>query len=161
MSLFENSEYSWRDTYFVLFHAEDRPTADATRQALETLGPRYQIQDLQADAQGRVESFTLLSPDDFAAMDISLVVGEEVEEQVVTLTGGLHGMQLTKEEEEKKRVLRGCNARFDIYHFEQVVSAEEGDDEGFLDPGALLIVLQCLAELCHGVGMDPQAGTFM
>jgi hypothetical protein len=161
MSLFENSEYSWRDTYFVLFRAQDRPTAETTLQALETLGPRYQIRDLHADEQGRVESFTLLSPDDFAAMDISFIAGEEVEEQVETLTRGLRGMQLSKEEEEKRKTLRECNARFDIYHFEQVVSTEEEDDEGFLDPGALLIVLQCLGDLCHGVGVDPQTGTFM
>lgn len=161
MSLFENADYTWRDTYFVLFHAKHRPSAEAILEALKTLGPRYQIQNLHRDAQGRIESFTLLSPDDFAAMDISYIAGEEVEEQVGALTQGLQGMQLTTDEKQKQQALRGCNARFDIYHFEQVVSVEEEDEDGFLDPGALLIVLQCLADLCQGVGVDPQTGTFV
>ena len=34
MSLFENDEYRWRETYFVLFHEENRPSADAIVAAL-------------------------------------------------------------------------------------------------------------------------------
>ena len=86
MSLFENDEFRWRDTYFVLFHEKDRPSADATLQSLQTLGPRYQVQDVRYDEEGRLESLTLLSPDDFAAMDISYISGEEVEEQVQSLS---------------------------------------------------------------------------
>ncbi len=159
MSLFENDEFRWRDTYFVLFHEKDRPSADATLESLQTLGPRYRVQDVRYDEEGRLESLTLLSPDDFAAMDISYIFGEEVEEQVASLSSEMLVPQLTKEERRKLKTLQGCNARFDIYHFEQVVIPDEDDDESFLDPGALLIVLQSLAALCRGVGVDPQTGT--
>ncbi len=161
MSLFENDEYRWRDTYFVLFHDKDRPSADATLKSLETLGPRYKVEDVRYDDEGRLESLTLLSPDDFAAMDICYIVGKEVEEQVQNLSNEIKVGQLTKEETKKLKTLQGCNARFDIYHFEQVVVPDEDDDESFLDPGALLIVMQCLAALCHGVGIDPQTGTVL
>ncbi len=159
MSLFENDEFRWRDTYFVLFHEKDRPSATEALQSFDTLGPRYKVQDVRFDEEGRLESLTLLSPDDFAAMDISYISGEEVEEQVQSLSSEMGVGQLTKEETKKLKWLQGCNARFDIYHFEQVVVPDDDDDESFLDPGALLIVLQRLAALCHGVGIDPQTGT--
>jgi hypothetical protein len=159
MSLFENDAYRWRDTYFVLFHEEDRPSCEAMVEALQTLGPRYCLQDVRRDEQGRLESLTLLSPDDFSAMDISYVSGEEVTEQVESLTSELRSGKLTREESDSLRRVQGCDARFDIYHFEQVVLPDDDDDEGFLDPGALLIVLQYLAKLCKGVSIDPQSGT--
>ncbi len=162
MSLFENEEYRWRDTYFVLFPARHRPTAGEMLQAIETLGPRFQVQETRCDEEGRFESLTLISPDDFSAMDLSFVAGEEVEEQVNGLLKSCKLDQLTKDEQHKWKLLKGCDARFDIYHFERIVLSEEDDeDEGFLDPGGLLIVLECLAKLCRGVSIDPQAGTVL
>ena len=40
-------------------------------------------------------------------------------------------------------------------------SSGEGEEDEFLDPGALLIVLAKLANLCQGVGIDPQSGAVM
>ena len=159
MSLFENDEYRWRDTYFVLFHVQDRPTLEQTLKAIESLGPRYKLHDVRRDDEGRFESLTLLSPDDFAAMDISYVAGEEVEEQVEALIEATKVDDWTKGEQRKWKALKGCNARFDIYHFEQVVLPDDEEDEGYLDPGALLIVLECLVQICQGIGIDPQSGT--
>jgi hypothetical protein len=162
MSLFENEEYRWRDTYFVLFQARHRPTAGEMLQAIETLGPRFQVQETRCDDEGRFESLTLISPDDFSAMDLSFVAGEEVEEQVAGLLKSSKMDQLTKDEQHKWKLLKGCDARFDIYHFERIVLSEDDDeDEGFLDPGGLLIVLECLAKLCRGVSIDPQSGTVL
>ena len=47
-------------------------------------------------------------------------------------------------------------------HFEEAsfVGGDEGDDDP-LDPGALLLVMECLAKLCRGVGVDPQSGSLM
>lgn len=162
MSLFENEEYRWRDTYFVLFPAKQRPTVGETLQAIETLGPRFQVQETRCDEAGRFESLTLISPDDFSAMDLSFVAGEEVEEQVQGLLSSRKLDQLTADEQPKWKLLADCDARFDIYHFERIVLSEEGEeDDEFLDPGGLLIVLECLAKLCGGVSIDPQAGTML
>ena len=38
MSLFENDEYRWRETCFVLFHEEDRPRAGEVVEALDGHG---------------------------------------------------------------------------------------------------------------------------
>lgn len=162
MSLFESEEYRWRDTYFVLFHNKHRPTAGEMLKALEALGPRFQVLETRCDEEGRFESLTLISPDDFSAMDVSFIAGDEVEEQVQTLLKGDKASQLSREDQHKWKHLKGCDARFDVYHFERIVLSEEDDeDEGFLDPGGLLIVLECLSKLCHGVSIDPQAGTVL
>ena len=160
MSLFEDDCYRWRETYFVLFQQADRPSASDIQKALHALAPRIQIREMRAGSHDQLESLTLVSPDDFAAMDISYVEGEEVAEQVQQWLENLTWEQLSKEERRKWELLKSCDARFDVYHFEQVIAGEEDeDDESFLDPGALLIVLQRLAKLCRGVGLDPQSGT--
>ena len=81
MSLFENDQYRWRETYFVLFEEKQRPQAKAVQESLSKLGERFRISDVRADSKGRIESLTLLCPYDYAAMDISYVAGEDVLEQ--------------------------------------------------------------------------------
>ncbi len=162
MSLFENSFFRWRETYFVLFRSKDRPSAESAIEALKQLGTPYNIDGVRADDDGLLETLTLYSPDDFAAMDISYIVGEEVAEQVEALQAEWGQEAVDGEEAAYRRQLADCDARFDIYHFEQLVPGEEQEDEdGFLDPGSLLIVLQMLAGLCSGVGVDPQSGTLI
>ena len=60
--------------------------------------------------------------------------------------------------------LREYDARFDVLHFERVGDAEDAEDEepdGMLDPSALLLVLDALAELTGGIAVDPQTGTML
>lgn len=159
MSLFENEQYRWRETYFILFEEPRRPTIAQVRKSLKQLGDDYELVDPRGDEQGRFETLTLYSPRDFAAMDISYVGGEEVTEQVEELRGEVRDASLSKDEREKLKFLPRCTARFDVYHFEQIVDLDEDDE--MLDPGGLLLVLERLAGLCGGVAYDPQAGTFL
>ncbi len=76
MSMFEDSRYRWRETYFVLFKASDRPTLKKVQHALAKLDERYEITNSTEDDEGRFESLTLISPDDFAALDICYTEGE-------------------------------------------------------------------------------------
>ena len=162
MSLFENEQYRWRETYFVLFHEKDRPTLADVQQALASLGDQYQIVEQRDDEGGLFESLTLISPDDFAAMDITYLAGDEVKEQVRDLSEEMENAALSREEKQKLKRLKTCDARFDVYQFEQVVRGQvDEDDESYLDPGALLIVLERLARMCQGVGVDPQSGTLV
>lgn len=160
MSLFEDGRYQWRETYFVLFGQQDRPQAQVVVDSLSQLGPRYELQGVTADDQGRLESLTLLCHHDFSAMDVTYLSGEEVAEQVRELTDEMHGVSLNDGEREKLARLPECDARFDVYHFEEMTFEPDDDDE-LLDPGALLIVLERLARICRGVGVDPQSGTLI
>lgn len=164
MSLFENDEYQWRETYFILFDEAKRPLATEMQRRLKKLDPRYEVRNVRADEQGRFESLTLFSPDDYAAMDISFLCGDEVVEQTAALIGEL--LKVASGEEEKRRIrqLAQRRCRFDVYHFEQLVFVgreSDEDEDDFMDPGALLIVMEKIAKLCDGVVVDPQANAIL
>jgi len=162
MSLFENSMYQWRETYFVLFPMDCRPSAAAVQKALGDLDPRYVIEAGRVGEQGEFESCTLFSPHDFAAMGMTFIDGPEVAEQIAELTPNLTQVADTDEERAKIASLSKYDARLDVFHFEQMVIEPdpEAEDE-HLDPGALLIVLERLAKLCEGVAVDPQSGSVL
>ena len=89
MSLFGNSAYQWRETYLILFPSARRPSAEKVESILAGLKQQYEIRDVQTDDDGQFDSLTLVSPDDYAAMDVSYVSGDEVIEQTKELVDDL------------------------------------------------------------------------
>src|SRR5947207_8234445 len=85
MSLFEDSRYQWRETYFVLFDHQQRPKAEDVKRILHELGPRMEIHEMTASDSGLLESMTVLSHADAAGMDITYNEGEDVKEQILEL----------------------------------------------------------------------------
>jgi hypothetical protein len=161
MSLFEDSRYQWRETYFVLFDLKHRPKASDAQRLLVELGPRMEIQEITTNGEGLLESMMVLSHADAAAMDITFNDGEEVKEQIMQLRQewkGKPGGQ--KEKAHLDRALH-ANARFEVYHFEEITDFPDEEDDGPLDPGTLLLVLNKLARLCHGEALDPQTGELL
>jgi hypothetical protein len=157
MSLFGNDRYKWRETYFVLFRREDHPTAEAVANSLET--GNNKVTNVNGDMEGRFESATVQSSEDFSGMDVTFVAGEEVRDHVKELLNDFAKQTLTSEDEEKLNLLGECDSRFDIFHFEEI-DGRAGEEE-FLDPGALLLVIEQIAHLCKGVGIDPQSGSLL
>lgn len=158
MGLFDDSRYEYCDTFFVLFNKQNRPSSDKIQACLAELGPKYETLDLKA-TDGDLESITVRSPNDRSAMDIAFVQGEEVTAQIEEIQTEFKTMTLVGDDMKKLQQLRDCDARFDIYHFEQ--SEGGGGEEDMLDPGGLLIVLETIARLCDGVGLDPQSQSLM
>jgi hypothetical protein len=164
MSTFERQDYKWRETYFVLFDSCKRPTLKKVERVLGELSDRFVLSNAQADEDGRFDSITVMSPDDYAAVDISFESGEEVVEQAAAFSQELKGSVCDDEERAKLARLPKFDARFDLLHFEETSEEEaEAEDEmdEILDPSALLIVLDALVELTGGVGVDPQSGTLL
>src|SRR5215472_11275057 len=91
MSTFENQNFKWRETYFVLFDSARRPMLDKVKSRLAKLNPRFELSNGEADDAGHFSSLTLRSPQDYAAMDISYVSGEEVSDQVDELQKEMKG----------------------------------------------------------------------
>jgi hypothetical protein len=160
MSTFENHDYKWRETYIVLFHTERRPTLEKVQKRLAQLNSRFELVNPEADEDGKFQSITIRSPQDFAAMDICFDNGEEVLEQAAEL---LTELKSTAGPDERPKLagLASCDAKLDILHFEQVTDEGSGEEGEMLDPGALLGVLDVLAELTSGIAIDPQSGSFM
>jgi len=163
MSMFENNQYRWRETYFVLFDSRKRPTLETVDQALSVLSNRYVLTNLSADEEGRFDSLTLLSPDDFAALDICYTSGVEVLEHGAELAEEIGQNSGDAEDAARARRVKQCDARFDVLHFEQVPDASGGADETeeIFDPSALLLVLNALAKVTEGIALDPQAGSVL
>lgn len=159
MSLFGNDKYKWRETYFVLFRREDHPSVEAVAGALDS--GHNQVTDVNSDADGRFESATVQSSEDFSGMDVTFVAGEEVRDHVEELLNDFAKQTLTSEDQEKLNLLGECDSRFDIFHFEEVNNSSGGGDDEFLDPGALLLVIEQIVYLCKGVGIDPQSGSLI
>jgi len=160
MSTFENHDYKWRETYFVLFDSARRPMLDQVKNRLLKINPRFELTSGEADEVGHFDSITLRSPQDYAAMDISYVSGEEVSDQVDELERDLKG-SVDATDRPKLAKLAQCDAKFDILHFEQVSDEDADDESEMLDPSALLSVMDALIELTKGVGVDPQSGSLM
>ncbi|MFP6676609.1 MAG: hypothetical protein VB878_16110, partial [Pirellulaceae bacterium] len=81
MSLFENDRYRWRETFFVMFHATNRPTVAAMKKVLADLGGNVEIRETRGDDESGFESLTLIADEDNAAMDIVYSSGDAVLEQ--------------------------------------------------------------------------------
>jgi hypothetical protein len=162
MSMFEDKRYRWRETYFVLFDAKNRPLLKGVAKTLSALNKRFELTNQNEDDEGRFDSLTLISRDDFAALDICYTGEAEVQEQVVSL---VEDMKKTSSDEPPPlpwSQIKKFDGRFDVLHFEQVAEDfDEDSEEEMLDPSALLIVLGALAKLTGGVAVDPQAGTFL
>jgi hypothetical protein len=161
MSLFADSRYQWRETYFVLFDNRRRPKAADVKKALDELAPRIEVQELSAGKSGALESLTVLCHADAAGMDITYVEGDEVKEQIVQIKQDSKGRKIDPKEKPKWDRVMAANARFDVFHFEEVSDFPDEEDDGPLDPGTLLLVLGRLARLCHGESLDPQTGELL
>jgi hypothetical protein len=161
MSLFADSRYQWRETYFVLFERKHRPKASDVKRSLAELGPRIEVLHLHATKDGLLDSMTVLSHADAAGMDVTFVTGEEVKEQLAEVKQDWQSRKLDQNEKLRLARLLASDARYDVYHFEEVTDFPSEDDDGPLDPGTLLLVLNRLAHLCHGQSLDPQSGELL
>lgn len=156
MSLFDDDQFRWRDTYFVMFEADRRPSVDAVSKALKKLGARYLIHQIEGDDEGRFESVTVVAPHEYSALDVSFIEGEEVADEIRAMTDEIAPSISDPDERSRLAQARACSARFDVMHFEQVT--DDGDPDEMVDPAALLAVLGVLTHLTGGVGIDPQSG---
>lgn len=156
MSLFEDQNFRWRETYFVLFPRKHRPDHQKTDQLIYHLSQSYSLSEIRLDEQGRLESVSVLSTTDHAAMDICFLAGDDVQDQVTEFLVELAPTALSTDDQEKLELLRECDARFEVFHFERIQEGEE-----FLDPSTLFNILDQLATAVSGVAIDPQAATFV
>jgi hypothetical protein len=158
MSTFENDQFRWRETYFVLFDSAKRPKLDDVVKRLAALDNHFVLTNSSGDSQGRLESITILSPDDYAAMDVCYLTGDEVRDQTLELVKDLKQGDLRGEELKKAKKITEFDARFDVLHFEQIAGLDEDEADEMFDPSSLLVVLEALVEITGGVAIDPQSG---
>ena len=161
----DTEQLAWRETYFVMFSVDDRPTLTQVEGAIADASDRLRLENMMANDDGQFESGLVQAPEDNAAMEISFETGESVIEQSAEAAKRfkeqLTGPQLA--------VLLKADARLDIMHFERVPDSfddEFGDnDEDLLDealdPASLITVVDALTDLTQGIAIDPASGEVM
>ncbi len=160
MSLFENPSYEWRETYFVFCNADQPPPAKEISKLIAGLGAGYEASDVRVDEDGRFEAVTIYCHADSAAMDITYLGGDDVASTMQELPDELDNKQRPEEEKQLIRRILMSDARYDVYHFEETGGNDEGEEMP-LDPGALLMVINRIAEKYNGVAIDPQSGELL
>ena len=158
-------QLEWRDTYFVLFQQDNRPTLTQVEAAITETSKRLKLENLEADEDGMFESVLVHAPQDNAAVEISYETGDAVIEQSAELAKQLKG---EIEPKQLQQMLKS-DARLDIMLFERVRDEElnegAGDDEeewgGAVDPSSLLNVVEALAKLTRGLPIDPASGAIL
>lgn len=158
VSLFEDDQYQYCDTFFVYFETQNRPSLADIEKALSSGGETCELTDAKSEPDGAFKSITVRSPHDSSAMDIAFVGGEEVVEQVEELVLEFRQISLEGEEFDKLDRIRKANARLDVFQFERVSESQEPD---MIDPGGLFLVIEKLKRVCDGVGLDPQSKTLL
>ena len=155
------TEYHWRETYFVLFKASDRPTLTQVEEVLRNLGDKLILEDFKANKEGQFESVRVVSPEDYAAIEINYECGEGVVEQSSALAKELQ----TEASSDQLTRLFSSDARLDIMHFEQVVNSspmlEDDSLDEMLDPTSLLMIVDSLVSLSGGIAIDPASGEIL
>lgn len=157
MSLFEDDNYQYIDTYFVYFNDENCPTEKAVVDALSSGSEKYELTNIRAQ-DGDFRSITVRSPHDSSGLDITYVQGEEVVEQIEELMTEFRQISLEGDDFAKLKMIGQANARLDVFQFERV---SDSPGQEMIDPGGLFLVMGKLNQITEGVGLDPQSKTLI
>ena len=164
MSLFDNPEYRWRETYLLFHKKKQRPSVDKIRQAIESIRGSYQIDQMTGTEEGAFESATLFAEEAFAAIDMSYIEDDQIAEQILEVQQEMREVLEDPEDLAKLESLREYDARIDLLHFERLSGAFSDDDEDLnscFDPSALLAVAEKWTLLTGGVCLDPASATIL
>ncbi|MCH2115458.1 MAG: hypothetical protein MK171_11190 [Pirellulales bacterium] len=169
-----SDELHWRETYFILFPHDRRPTLAQVAGAITEANGRYRIENRSADDGGMLESLLVESMEDHAAVEISYEVGDAVIEQNLAWAKEFES-QLSAE---KLQSIILSDARLDLAHYERLPASsadtpmdlgafgddfagpcnEDEDAFNMLDPTCILTVVDALEGLTGGLTFDPAAG---
>ncbi len=120
MSIFDDDRYCWRETYLVMLDRSQRPTASETARCLQKQGVCLEITNLRSDADGWLESLTVISPNDNAAVEIQYFEGDEIAAEFAALADELERHELSAKERKKIDRSRNFFAKIELRHFEQL-----------------------------------------
>ncbi|TWT86846.1 hypothetical protein Mal64_36760 [Pseudobythopirellula maris] len=172
-------QLDWRETYYIFFQRNERPTLADVQKALDSAGGGMTFERAQADDEGLFDSLLVQAPEDNAALEVSYEAGDAVIEQSLDLA---KRVDRDADGDLVARLFR-ADARLDVMHFERVTSAGDsgweaggGDDfaddmgdldggaefaVGGLDPASLITVVEALAKLTGGLPIDPTTGEIL
>ena len=164
MSLFDNPEYRWRETYLLFHKKKQRTSADKLRQAISGIRGSYQIEQLVANENGEFDSATVFAEEAFSAIDMSYVEDDQIQEQIIEIQSEMKEVLEDPEDLAKLESLGEYDARIDLLHFERLTGDFTDDEEDLnscFDRAALLAVAEKWTLLTGGICLDPASATIL
>ena len=120
MSLFDDNQYCWRETYLVMLDRLKRPVMSETVQRLQKLDGRLEITSPHDNAHGLLESLVVVAPNDSAAVEIRYCEGAGVMKEFAVLADELERHEPGTKERKKIIRAREFTAKIELLHFEQI-----------------------------------------
>lgn len=164
MSLFDNPEYKWRETYFVYFARHKMPRLEEAVGRVRKRIPGVSTAGAARDENGVLQAVSILFPDSPSGVDIILSSPSDAPEPMIEAQNMLDEAP----DKHTKRVLAHSDARVDILHFERtnnpptqrdLFNAEDDMPPEDFDPSGMFTLIEQLVGLSRGVAIDPQSGT--
>jgi len=115
MSEKQQDELHWRETYFIVFPQQERPTLEAVEHVLGDSSNRFRLENLSGDDHGLFQSVLVESDDDHAAVEVSFEFGEAVIEQNLEFAKQMQDHVPA----EQLQQLMLADARLEVAHFER------------------------------------------
>ncbi|MDR2641777.1 MAG: hypothetical protein LBC74_03170 [Planctomycetaceae bacterium] len=119
MTLFDDERYAWRETYFVLFEPMMRPRFIDVRRNFDIHVGCFSVLDKKIGKDDTMESITIASYEDHAAIEVVYSEGEVVLTESETLFVTISKDCPSRERELLRRAKKFA-ARYSVLHFEQV-----------------------------------------
>lgn len=116
-------ELHWRETYFIVFPKDQRPSLDEVEHVLSDASPRFKLQNLAADDEGMFQSVLVESDEDHAAVEVSFELGESVIEQNLQFAKQMQDHVPSRQLQQLMR----ADARLDVAHFERCPAGSSSD----------------------------------
>jgi hypothetical protein len=119
MTLFEDDRYAWRETYFVLFEPSRRLRFTDARKEFDIHAGCFSVLDKKIGQNDAMESITIASYEDHAAIEVLYSEGEAVlsESELLFVT---MSKDCPMRERELLRRAKNFTGRYSVLHFEQI-----------------------------------------
>ena len=163
MSLFDNPEYKWRETYFVYYSRETVPQFEKALGSVRKRIPGVSEIDVTRDDSGELQAVSLLFPTGASGVDLILTSPSDDASPIEEANNMLDEIP----DKRTRNILKRSDSRVDILHFEKTTEKKHtfdlfgSEDDDLLeefDPSGLLMLIDQLVKTSHGVAIDPQTG---
>lgn len=122
MSLYDDSRYNWRETYFVFTDAARRPALDRLKRELSRTIPSLTFQTRNAgdtESDALLESLCVISEENHSGVEILWSGGEQLVLEIEALAKEL-SKHASPREKNKIEQMKTATGKIEVLHFERL-----------------------------------------
>ncbi len=163
MSLFDNPDYQWRETYFVYYARCKMPRLEEAVGRMRKRIPGVCATETARDEKGNLQAVSILFPDSPSGVELILSSPDDMDKPIEEAKNMLDDMP----DKRTRHALCRSDSRVDILHFERtgnkriehdLFDSEDDHNPEDFDPSSMFTLIDQLIDLTKGVAIDPQSG---